>query len=200
MYVSVKVTVSESESDSAEQTRNESKAFQVPRNGDQRHSGKRFVVHLLDKFIINGSNGRHQCFVLPVALNGVNLARQFAVPTPTCSKYRNPGITCGIVHSLLWHYTRCYVDQFHVDSLLTIDNSQIDILKTFKRHLQLYDHSRSPMRKSDMKNNYMMVRLSDSTLPNTKLRPQVPSLPAIALLRMSRYMSQISGKRFSINH
>lgn len=78
-YVSVKVTVSESEFDSAEQTRNESKAFQALRNGDPRHPGKRFVIHLLDEFIINGPNGRHQCFVLPVALNSLKTAKGASV-------------------------------------------------------------------------------------------------------------------------
>ena len=71
-YVCVKVAVSET----GRRQNSELEIFHVLRDGNSEHPGKRFVTSLYDEFSIEGPNGSHQCFVFPVALNSVAIAKQ----------------------------------------------------------------------------------------------------------------------------
>lgn len=72
-YVSVKIATSEI---SGAQKSNERKIYHALRIGNPQHPGKRFVRSLLNDFIHEGPNGRHQCFVFPVALDSVAIAKR----------------------------------------------------------------------------------------------------------------------------
>lgn len=161
-YVSVKVTVSESDHTEQPQKRYQNVIFQALRNGDPRHPGRRFVIHLLDEFTIDGPNGRHQCFVFPVALNSVYMAKQasvsdnFLFPPQVARSIATQALlalsyihSCGIIHGGM-------LTKYAFACLSAIDSMQIYILKTSlsKRHLQLHGRSRCPMRKSEPKSNY----------------------------------------------
>lgn len=161
-YVSVKVTVSDPDCPEQPRKRDENVIFQALRNGDPRHPGRRFVIHLLDEFAVDGPNGRHQCFVFPVALNSVYMAKQasvsdnFLFPPQVARSIATQALlalsyihSCGIIHGGM-------LTKYALACRLTIDSVQIYILKTSlsKRHLQLYGRSRCPMRKSDPKSNY----------------------------------------------
>ena len=107
-YVSVKVAVSET----GRRQKSELEIFRVLRDGDSDHPGKHFVASLYDEFSLEGPNGSHQCFVFPVALNSVAIAKEasrsdnymFAAPVarsivvqvlPALSYIHS----CGIVHA-----------------------------------------------------------------------------------------------------
>ena len=77
-YVSVKVGVSDTR---GLRRRNEfeREIFHTLRSGNPTHPGKRFVMPLLDDFTLEGPNGHHQCFVCPVALNSVAIAKEASV-------------------------------------------------------------------------------------------------------------------------
>ena len=77
-YVSVKVGTSDNR---GSQRRNqfEREIFHTLRCGNPTHPGKRFVMPLLDDFTLEGPNGHHQCFVFPVALNSVAIAKEASV-------------------------------------------------------------------------------------------------------------------------
>ena len=71
-YVSVKVAVSER----GRRQDSELEIFHVLRDGDSEHPGKHFVASLYDEFSLEGPNGSHQCFVFPIALNSVAIAKE----------------------------------------------------------------------------------------------------------------------------
>ena len=71
-YVSVKVAVSET----GRRQNTELEILHEVRHGNPEHPGKRFVRLLHDEFNVEGPNGRHQCFVFPVALNSVAFAKR----------------------------------------------------------------------------------------------------------------------------
>ena len=73
-YVSLKIAVS-GLCGPEQQKLHELDIYHALQNGSKEHPGKRFVVSLLDAFIHNGPNGRHRCFVFPVALNNVAAAK-----------------------------------------------------------------------------------------------------------------------------
>ena len=158
-YVSVKVTISESDN-AEQQKRYENKIFQALQNGDPTHPGRSFVIHLLDEFTIEGPNGRHECFVFPVALNSVFIAKQASVsqnclfPAQVARSIATQALlalsyihSCGVIHggmSTRYHKYKGY--------FFTIDNAQICIptISSFKRHLHIHGRFRSPMRKSNI--------------------------------------------------
>ena len=70
--VSVKVAVSET----GRKQNSELDIFHALGNGDSEHPGKSFVISLYDEFTLEGPNGSHQCFVFPVALNSVAIAKE----------------------------------------------------------------------------------------------------------------------------
>lgn len=196
-YVSIKVIVSEC--DPAEQPRYENIILEALRNGDPSHPGRKFVIDLLDDFIVDGPNGHHQCLVFPVALSSVvkpagdsdhflfppQVARSIATQALLALSYIH---SCGIIHGgMLTKYTSA--------CLLTTDSVQIYTLKTSfsKRHLQVYGHFQSPMRKLDTKGNYqlndLMVRLLEPTFQNTKSRLQASTVPTVAPLLIPKFLS-----------
>lgn len=111
-YVSVKVGVSDTGAGEHRLETFEREAFYTLRDGDPSHPGKRFVISLLDDFTLEGPNGHHQCFVLPVALNSIptakgssvsdnsmfpaQVARSIATQLLLAMSYIH---SCGIVHS-----------------------------------------------------------------------------------------------------
>lgn len=110
-YVAVKVTISD---DGSVERRNqhESKILLALRNGNLIHPGRRFVIISLDEFTIQGPNGRHQCFVFPVALNSVGTAKRASTrddsmfPAQIARSIATQAIlalsyihSCGLIHS-----------------------------------------------------------------------------------------------------
>ncbi|KAL9123837.1 MAG: hypothetical protein Q9217_006775 [Psora testacea] len=71
-YVSVKVAVSET----GRRQNSELEILHALRNGNSEHPGKRFVTSLCDEFSLEGPNGSHRCFVFPVALNSIAIAKE----------------------------------------------------------------------------------------------------------------------------
>ena len=90
----------------------EREAFYTLRDGNPSRPGKKVVIPLLDDFTLEGPNGHHQCFVLPVALNNVaiakgssvscssmfpaQVARSIAIQSLLALSYIH---SCGIVHT-----------------------------------------------------------------------------------------------------
>ncbi|MCJ1462051.1 hypothetical protein MMC07_000651 [Pseudocyphellaria aurata] len=106
-YVSVKVMVSEPESQDQPRMRYENKVLQALMNGDQSHPGSKFVIHLLDEFTVDGPNGHHQCLVFPVALNSVRRAKKHRsmFPSQIAASIATQALlalsyihSCGIIH------------------------------------------------------------------------------------------------------
>ena len=77
-YVAIKVGVSDTRG-VQRRIECEREIFHTLRNVNPTHPGKRFVVPLLDEFALEGPNGHHQCFVFPVALNSVAVAKEASV-------------------------------------------------------------------------------------------------------------------------
>ena len=71
-YVSVKVAVSET----GRRQNSELEVLHALREGKSEHLGKRFVASLYDEFSLERPNGSHQCFVFPVALNSIAIAKE----------------------------------------------------------------------------------------------------------------------------
>ena len=77
-YVSVKVGVSDTRG-AQRRSEFELEIFHTLRSGNPTHHGKRFVMPLIDDFTLEGPNNHHQCFVFPVALNSVAIAKEASV-------------------------------------------------------------------------------------------------------------------------
>lgn len=136
--------------------------FHTLRSGNPTHPWKRFVMPLLDDFILEGPNGHHQCFIFPVALNNVAIAKEASVsdnsklPAQVGRSIATQSLlalsyihSCGIVHTgmlVLPH------PDIHICSPLL--NTQIFMPKTSlsKRHVTSHGHFWSLM--SEQK-NYM---------------------------------------------
>lgn len=110
-YAALKVGVSDT--GGAEQREEfEREIFHTLRNSNPTHPGKRFVIPLLDNFTHQGPNGDHQCFVFPVALNSVAIAKEasisdnFMFPAQVARSIATQSLlalsyihSCGIVHA-----------------------------------------------------------------------------------------------------
>lgn len=76
------------------------------------HPGKRFVMPLLDDFILEGPNGHHPCFVFPVALNNVAIAKEAGVSDNSmfpAQVGRHPVTTSSVIYPLVRDRTHWYV-------------------------------------------------------------------------------------------
>ena len=135
-YVSVKVGVSDARG-AKRRNEFESEILHTLRSGNPTHPGKRFVIPLLDEFTLEGPNGRHQCFVLPVALNSVAIAKEasisdnFMFPAHVGRSIATQSLlalsyihSCGIVHAgrLLIPNSDIRICSHHCDSDLHTDN------------------------------------------------------------------------------
>lgn len=110
-YVSVKIAASEIPG-GQQQKNNEREIYHALRIGDPEHPGKKFVISRLDDFSLEGPNGRHQCFVFPIALNSVAIAKEasknnsYLFPTKVARSIVMQSLlalsyvhSCGIVHA-----------------------------------------------------------------------------------------------------
>ena len=151
-YVSLKVA--KSDLPGAEQQRDcELDVHYALRNGSEGHPGKRFVIKLLDDFILNGPNGSHQCFVFPFAFNNVAIAKEASkddscmFPTQIARSIATQSLlglsyvhACGIVHA----GTICWI-LGHIQWLADLDlQTSIPKISSSRRPRPDHGHLRSP--------------------------------------------------------
>ena len=77
-WVSVKVMIAD-ENSVSRRKRLERQICRILKIGKPEHFGKRFVNMLFDDFLFSGSNGQHQCFVFPFAMNNINISKEASI-------------------------------------------------------------------------------------------------------------------------
>lgn len=80
--------------------------------GSARHSGKKYVVQLLDRFEFTGPNGRHLCLVVEALGPAFDLDALSPDAAWEVARQMVKGVSyahdMGIAHGGMWMGTRCY--------------------------------------------------------------------------------------------